>query len=695
MTTDRRTFLQMLSAGALAAAFPASISRALAIPAHHRSGTINDVEHIVILMQENRSFDHYFGTLRGVRGFADPRAVTLPSGEAVWNQADGAKRVLPFHPDAPNLGLQFLEDLPHGWTDTHQAWNDGKYDQWVPSKGTSTMAYLTRGDIPYHYALADAFTVCDAYYCSFMGATDPNRYHMWTGWVGNDGKGGGPVLDNSEAGYDWSTYPERLQKAGVSWKIYQDAGAGLDAAHYWGWGSDAYIGNYGDNSLLYFHQYQNAPVGSPLNKGALTATNVAAEGTLFDLFRQDVTANRLPQVSWIVAPEAYTEHPNWPANYGAWYVSQILDALTANPEVWSKTAFFLMYDENDGFFDHMVPPTPPKSRAQGLSTIDASDEIFAGNSTYAAGPYGLGVRVPMIVISPWSKGGWVSSEVFDHTSLIRFIEQRFARQYPGLWEPNITKWRRAVAGDLTSAFNFRSPNDAKVALPSTLGYVPPDKVPHPDYSPVPPSDQAMPVQEPGTRPARAVPYELTATAENDFSAGSVKIHFGNTGKAAAVFQVRSGNTSEGPWTYTVGSNAHVSDAWAFAANEQGVYDLAVYGPNGFLRRFKGKLSGADNTNLIIRCVYDAERAGLMLQIDNRGTGTSSVRVSNAYTKQTTGESLKPHHAMTRHWSLASSFGWYDLTIEVDGDASFQQRLAGHVENGRDSTSDPAIGAPVV
>ncbi len=115
--------------------------------------------------------------------------------------------MLPFHPDAPNLGLQFLEDLPHGWTDTHDAWNGGKYDQWVPSKGTTTMAYLTRDDIPFHYALADAFTVCDAYHCSLLGATDPNRYHMWTGWVGNDGKNGGPVLNNAEAGYDWSTYP--------------------------------------------------------------------------------------------------------------------------------------------------------------------------------------------------------------------------------------------------------------------------------------------------------------------------------------------------------------------------------------------------------------------------------------------------------------------------------------------------------
>src|SRR4051812_32094041 len=201
MTTDRRRFLQLLGAGGSAAAFTApfaaSIKRALAIPAHNRTGTIEDVEHIVILMQENRSFDHYFGTLRGVRGFGDPRAVKLPSGEPVWNQPNGTGKVLPFRPNVPDMGSAFLEDTAHNWADTILAWNNGKYDQWVPQKGSSTMAYMTRKDIPFQFALADAFTICDAYHCSFMGATDPNRYHLWTGWIGNDGKNGGPVLDNS------------------------------------------------------------------------------------------------------------------------------------------------------------------------------------------------------------------------------------------------------------------------------------------------------------------------------------------------------------------------------------------------------------------------------------------------------------------------------------------------------------------
>src|ERR1700722_17209360 len=327
---NRREFLRAAASAAGSATalgmLPLGIRNALALPANNATGSIQDVEHIIILMQENRSFDHYFGTLRGVRGFGDTRAVSLPTGNPVWYQplAEGAAAdaayVLPFRPSAPNLGLQFLQDLAHDWDTTHTAWNGGLYNQWVPAKGTTTMAYMTRDEIPFHYALADAFTICDAYHCSLLGPTDPNRYYMWTGWVGNDGSGGGPVIDNSELGYSWSTYPELLQNAGITWKVYQDIGNGLNAAGEWGFISDAYIGNYGDNSLLYFFQYQNAQPGTPLANGAKTGTNILASGTLFDEFKKDVSSGKLPQVSWIVAPEAYSEHPNWPANYGAWYI---------------------------------------------------------------------------------------------------------------------------------------------------------------------------------------------------------------------------------------------------------------------------------------------------------------------------------------------------------------------------------------
>ena len=679
-TSDRRTFLQLVSAGAASAAFSSSISKALAIPANNRTGTIADVEHIVILMQENRSFDHYFGTLQGVRGYGDQRAVTLPSGNSVFLQPDaaGLGTVAPFHPTAHNLGLQFIEDLAHDWGSTHAVWNNGNHDQWVPNKGTTTMAHYVRADIPFHFALADAFTICDAYHCSLLGPTDPNRYHMWTGYVGNNGAGGGPVVDNAEAGYGWSTYPERLVKAGISWKVYQDAGLGLTREGVWGYTDNAYIGNYGDNALLYFHQYQNSKPGSALYEGARVGTNIAQGGTLFDILLHDIAGGTLPQVSWVVAPEAYTEHPNWPANYGAWYISQVLDALTSKPEVWSKTVFLLCYDENDGFFDHVVPPTPAQSRVQGLSTVEVASDIFNGSTNYAPGPYGLGARVPMLVISPWSKGGWVNSQVFDHTSIIRFIEQRFGPNNPALVEHNITKWRRTVSGDLTSAFNFKNPNAQAPALPSTAAYAPPDAERHESYVPLPPLKQAVPRQEPGMRFARALPYAFDVVGRADIAEGTFAIRFGNAGAAGAVFQVRGGPGAGGPWSYTVGAGQHLADRWHFSAVGQTSYDLTVYAPNGFMRAFKGGLVPKRSAVLAVDVSYDVKGVGLILTITNNGPSATDVSVLDIYTNETATQTVPRGETMSSRWSLGALYGWYDLVVSASTDAAFQQRIAGHV-----------------
>ena len=700
MATDRRTFLKLLSSGAASAALPSSIARALALPANNRTGTIRDVEHIVVLMQENRAFDHYFGSLNGVRGFGDPRVARFPNGDPVWYQPDGnGGYVLPFRPDVSDLGLTFIEDTDHNWNQTHIALNGGKYDQWVEQKGTTSMAHLTRRDIPFHYSLADAFTICDAYHCSLLGPTDPNRYHMWTGWVGNDGNGGGPVLNNAEVGYDWSTYPERMVKAGISWKVYQDAGAGLDGPDFWGWGPNAYIGNYGDNSLLYFHQYQNAAPGSPLYEGALTGTDIKSlAGSnpqvaphLVDQFRADVMANRLPQVSYIVAPEAYSEHGNWPPNYGAWYIAQFLDALTANPEVWSKTVFLLTYDENDGFFDHVVPQTPPMNRAQGISTVPTTNEIFPGDASFVAGPIGLGVRVPMIAISPWSKGGYVNSELFDHTSIIKFMEARFAEDNPGLIESNITPWRRAVAGDLTSAFDFKRPNAKVVALPGTASYVPPNQDRYPDYVPPVPSNQAMPTQEPGTRPARAVPYELYANGSVDVGGGSFTIDYRSAGKAA-VFQTRSGNSDAGPSTYTVGSGDQVVDSYPISGSGLSGYDLSVHGPNGFLRAFRGSLNGSATVQVQVHTSYHKEHNAITLTLSNPGSQSAQVSLKDVYSGRIVSVQLQAGHRDESTFELNPTFGWYDFVITAESDSTFLYQISGHVESGEESRTDPAIGS---
>ncbi|MGW0756688.1 phosphocholine-specific phospholipase C [Streptomyces sp. NPDC002814] len=676
---NRRRFLQVAGATTAFAALSSSIERAAALPANHRTGSIEDVEHIVVLMQENRSFDHYYGALRGVRGFGDPRPVTQQNGKSIWYQSDGTKDLLPFHPDADDLGMQFLEGLPHSWPDGQAAYNEGEYDKWVPAKGSTTMAYLTRDDIPFHYALADKFTICDAYHCSFIGSTDPNRYYMWTGYTGNDGTGGGPVMGNDELGYGWTTYPERLEQAGISWKIYQDIGDGLDAAGSWGWIQDAYRGNYGDNSLLYFNKYRDAKPGDPWYDKARTGTDVKNGDGYFDRLKADVKAGKLPQISWITAPEAFSEHSNWPSNYGAWYIAQVLDALTANPAVWAKTALFVTYDENDGFFDHVVPPLPPKSAAQGKSTVDVELDLYKGDANRVAGPYGLGPRVPMLVVSPWSKGGYVCSETLDHTSILQFMERRF-----GVREPNISPWRRAVCGDLTSAFDFSRKDPRPVGLPDTDGYEPPDRERHPDYKPTPPADSRLPKQERGLRRSRPLKYAPYVDGSADTAAGKFTLTFATGAKAGGAFHVTSGNRTDGPWMYTTEAGKSIADTWN-SAYSSGSYDLTVHGPNGFLRAFKGanKTAGPE--------VTARHRGGdLELTFTNKGSATVELKVADGYGGRTRRFVVRRGATVRHSFDLGASGQWYDLTVTSASDSAFLRRFAGRVETGRPGVSDPAV-----
>ncbi|MGW5425380.1 phosphocholine-specific phospholipase C [Streptomyces sp. NPDC003943] len=677
---NRRRFLQLAGGTAAFTMLSDSIARAASIPAQGATGTIQDIEHIVVLMQENRSFDHYFGAMKGVRGFGDPRPVTLPSGKPVWYQSDGKTETLPFRPSSDKLGMEYLQGLNHDWAGGQSAYNKGKYDNWVPAKTKATMAHLTRDDIPFHYALADAFTICDAYHCSFIGATDPNRYYMWTGYVGNDGTGGGPVLNNAEAGYRWTTYPERLEAAGVSWKVYQDIGDGLNAGGSWGWINDAFRGNYGDNSLLYFNNYRNAQPGNPLYDKARTGTNAKAGEGYFDQLRADVQAGRLPQVSWIAAPEAFSEHANWPANYGAWYIAQVLDALTSNPDVWARTALFITYDENDGFFDHVVPPYVPGSAAQGLSTVSTTLDYFPGKTGYAAGPYGLGPRVPMIVVSPWSTGGYTCSETFDHTSVIRFMENRF-----GVREPNISPWRRAICGDLTSAFDFSRTQTQPAALPSTAGYYPPDRNRHPDFLATAPAVGAMPRQEPGAKPTRPLAYAPYVDGAADTTAGTYRLTFSGGPAAGAQFYVTSANRTDAPWTYTAEANKSIADTWNTKYSKS-LTDLTVHGPNGFLRRFRspGKTAVPE-----VRARHNAATGDLDLTFTNAGT-TATVTVTNAYGGSPVTLSVAKGATVTYTVPLSASARWYDVTVTSSATTDYLRRLAGHVETGAAGTSDPGI-----
>jgi phospholipase C len=689
---SRRRFLELAGSGVAATMLSDSIARALAIPANRATRSIRDVEHIVVLTQENRSFDHYFGVMQGVRGFGDPHPATLPSGQPVWFQSGGGPAVAPFRPvptTDDSLGLMFIVDLDHSWDGTHQMFNGGNWDQWLPAKTTTCMAHLQRSDLPFHYALADAFTVCDGYYCSTLGPTDPNRYYMWTGWDGNDGNGGGPVVSNVELGYSWQTYPERLQAAGISWKIYQDIGNGLDAAGEWGFTSDHYIGNFGDNSLLYFLNYQNSTPGSPLYDRARTGTDVKTIGAndarangLFEILAADVASGQLPSVSWIAAPEAYTEHPVWPGDYGAFYIAGVLDALTSNPEVWSKTVLLINWDENDGFFDHLVAPYPNVGKLAGQSTVPLENELFGGTEgtsghTFAVGPYGLGVRVPMLAVSPWSKGGFVCSEVFDHTSVIRFIEARF-----GVDEPNITPWRRAVCGDLTSAFDFESASDAVPPLPSVNVPDTSNQNPTP-VTPVPPKVPSVPTQEAGVRPSRQLDYRFDVAFDAD--PGTLNLAVKNRGSLGVHLQARSRTVPGAPYSYTIGAG----DKLAASLPNPGTYDLSLHGPNGFFRHFAG------SPDTVIRVdVHNDQGSGrlkLQLRLTDRGGHHHQsvvVDVADAYGPD---RQIRLQGTTVITIDTRDSGGWYDIALSTPSDATFSYQLAGRLESANPLTSDPQLG----
>ncbi len=697
MVSERRRQFLKLSAAAAAGTIglhclPKAILDALAVSPAVVTGTIQDVQHVVILMQENRSFDHYLGALRGVRGFDDPRTIPLPLGKTVWQQPKtigNSKHVLPFRLDTEKTAAHCLSDIDHSWKGSHTLWKN--YDAWIQTKGSFCMGYFTRADLPFYYALADAFTVCDAYYCSHHGPTNPNRMHLFTGTSGMTvGNYGAQAVNNADdgnwtadmskdnpnfTGYLWTTYAERLQTAGVSWKVYQE------------------YDNYGDNSLPFFKNFRNLDRNGALYKrgrawaaGSTAANASASRGEyLVEAFANDVRADTLPQVSWLVAPYIMSEHPAASPAYGESLTSRLLEILAANPAVWSKTVFIINYDENGGFFDHAPPHLPATDRNLGLSTVDTSTENYNGV------PVGLGVRVPMFVISPWSKGGWVNSEVFDHTSVLRFLEKRF-----GVIEPNISAWRRTVCGDLTSTLEFAEPDANWPALPDTGGHIVDADAACKLAAPRVPSKQAMPRQEPGQRPACALPYELHANGRVDIAAGKYWLDFINSGRAGAGFNVYSANRSDGPWFYTVESGKRLSDYWSAVAVTSGKYDLRVFGPNGFLREFKGDLAlaGTGRAQPELESIYDPANGRIVLRLRNTGSAACALTVRpNRYSSAAARTyTIAPGASVDDAWSISGSGHWYDLSVTSNTDAGYLRRLAGHVENGLASISDPAIGA---
>ncbi|GGY43502.1 phosphocholine-specific phospholipase C [Pseudoduganella albidiflava] len=685
---SRRRFLGGTAAAGVLGAMSPLLREALAVPARRATGTLADVRHVVILMQENRSFDHYFGTLAGVRGFGDRMAIPLRDGRTVWQQHNGRRIVMPYRLDARAGNAQPALDLPHTWPDAQAAWDDGRLNAWPRSKTDASMAYYTRAELPIQFALAEAFTLCDAYHCSLQGGTNPNRLFLMTGTNDPSGRHGGPAIDNRmegfgppEQGFTWATYPERLEAAGVSWKVYTDM-----------------ADNYDCNMLTTFRTFREAHASrhNAARPNALADKGISSTlgNATLDGLRDDVVNGRLPQVSWVISPRLYSEHPgpSTPVQGGA-YTLQVLEALLADPEVWSGTVFLQMYDENDAFFDHVPPPAPPAllrdGTRSGKSTVPFGDECHGDGLLY-----GLGPRVPMVVMSPWSKGGWVNSEVFDHTSVLRFLERRF-----GVAEPNISAWRRAVCGDLTSCFDFASPDAATPRLP-VFGTAQADAE-RARQRATPAIDvpvegaQAAPRQEPGTRPSRALPYRLEVRFEVQDArleapaapgASGVPLTFVNSGTAGAVFHVYDRlRLGRPPRRYTVEAGKELAELWTPPGEAGAIppeaYDLWILGPNGFHRALRG--SGPQE--LAVHAVREGDRLALEL----RNTGTVA--------RQATLTMLAYADAAPRTVTVAPGGverirlpgPWYDAQVESNGAA---WRFAGRVETGFDGTSDPAMAA---
>ncbi len=704
----RRDFLRgsarLAAAGSALSLFPASIRRALAIPANRRTGTLRDVEHIVIFMQENRSFDHYFGGLAGVRGFGDRFPIPVPDSpdrrhRSVWAQYNdrpdgGPRTVLPFHLDTRQVfETMRVASTPHTWSNAQDAWDAGRMGNWPAAKKNHSMAYFTESDMPFQYALARAFTLCDAYHCSFTGGTNTNRLFLWTGTNDPLGRGNGPALGNTynklsggdpAGGYTWTTYPERLEQAGISWRIYQNM-----------------ADNYSLNPTAGFKRYRDAYKGAAGSQAALKEKALTTRD--LDLLRRDVLEGKLPQVSWICATKAGSEHPSpsSPAQ-GADYTARVLDALTANPEVWSKTVLLLMFDENDGFFDHVPPPAPPTrlpgGALLGASTVDTTGEYHElvrgiekdDTPAHRHGVYGLGPRVPMYVISPWTKGGWVNSEVFDHTSVLRFIERRF-----GVAETNISAWRRAVCGDLLSVFDFASPSDENLlrSLPATAGQAARAAALPGTATPPAPAEPEPARQSAGTRPSRALPYVLHVHASED--GARLKLVFQNAGSAGAVFHVYDRlDLARGPRRYTVEAGRQLEGEWDTQPRD-GRYDLWVLGPNGFHRHFMGGTSS--DVTAQAEAGYAPHPRTLRIDLRNTGSGEISFEVqARAYGHPGASYTVAPGESAAHECVLDDSGGWYDFAVRVREDGGFLRRFAGRVENGAPSVSDPAMGgAPLL
>ncbi len=655
---------------------PAAKAAGYALPAGFK-GDITDIEHVVVLIQENRAFDHYYGALPGVRGFDDKQALRFQNGTDVFSQPSGSSFV---KPSRVTTVAGTTTGLDHSYSGGLSAWSAGRYDNWIGAKGSATMHYVTGEEIPWQWSLASAYTICDAWHCSVMGPTTPNRLYHWTG-TSNGVTDNGSESNGLRA---WQTYPEALQAAGVSWRVYVDNSNN----------GSSWVGDYTDNPIRGFATFttsgstatdlanradaaKNAPgTGLVWRAGsapyaASGAPNNDSDDNLDAVLEDFIAACRpdaehpLPQVSWIVAPYGWCEHPSANPEHGAHFSNRVIQTLQANPELWKRTLLIMTFDENDGYFDHVLPPyAEPGTPGE-----------YSGST-----PIGYGARVPGILVSPWTRGGWVGSEVFDHTSIIRFLETWTAAIGTPALSTTITPWRRAISGDLTSAMDFAHPVVDIPALPDTEALVQIARAGGTISTQVPPADR----WDGGTFRHRPLSFHPHGTFAEDRETGTVtahlSLHGGPAGKAVSLqaFPDRYLPFANTPHTVTAASPA--SYTWDAGAHD-GRYAFSVYGPDGFVRSHAGTVLPAGQNNAGVPRVD--------VDLVTGAEPTVAITLHN--------DGLQPvHYALTAHdyaggsrsvWvhpgakeavSWPTEEGYYDVVITADTGTGWQHRYAGRV-----------------
>ena len=713
--------------------------------------------------------DHYAGTLRGVRGFNDRAALPLRNGlnalyQPTVNVTGGAPVLPPMPPGlgrqdpagAPPFQLPFRSPLASTSAGCGAAplmiygpdfgsaaigdigmINGGRFDSWHTARPIGQgSAFFAREDLPWYSALWDEFVFADQSFASALSMTNPNLLHLFSGTSGWS-VGTPAPLNNDEPlpGFLWETIGETLEAAGVSWKVYQ--------------GED----NFDDNAFAWFKSFREAAPGSPLfDRGMFRSQDVLTA------VAADVAASKLPQVSIVITRQNVSEHAPFSPALGERYTLDLLQIFKESPAVYAKTAVLIMYDEGGHsrtllrmhllfrsatharidclracsctrtltlaacfsalatggqFFDHAHTPLPPlQPPHDGASTQTAGTELLEGTVTPAGGllPVGMGFRVPLVIVSPWTRGGHVFSGVLDHVSPLLLIEKRFNVRCP-----NISPWRRAVTGDMLAAFDFASPDFSWPAMPALPSSAAVDAAfldqcaKNPAPGPPPALAQVFPVQEPGTRPSRALLYTFLVSDALAASAAapggfSIALSIRNAGAAGGAFLLLDvlNLVAQPARNFLVEAGKSLTDAPQPLRGPGARYAYSLHGPNGFVRQFAGDAAQASAAGLAAALTYDEAAGSVVLQLSAGAGAAATFTVSdNAY-----GSAGSP-------WTVPVPAGgkvafpvavcsatvgcWYDLSASeapTMAASGFQRRFMGRMETGRDTISDPAMAAGV-